>query len=77
MKNSVKKIMISFIIFTLLIPFILELHVKATGDGTASSPWDVSENGDGSVTAVLSSDGTLTISGTGAIKEEERVTNYL
>ena len=68
MKNMIHKTIIFLILFTLLIPFILELHVEAAGNGTASSPWDLSVNGDGSVGAVLSADGTLTISGTGAMK---------
>ena len=71
MKKIVDKIIIFFILFILLIPSILRLYTDATtGNGTASLPWDVSENGDGSVTAVLSSDGKLTISGEGAMKSK-------
>ena len=43
MKISVKKIIISFILFVLLMP-ILESRIGATRNGTESSPWDVSKN---------------------------------
>ena len=70
MKNAIKKLTVIMVILTLMSPFICSLHVEAVGDGTASSPWDISGNEDGSVTAVLSEDGgTLTISGTGAMKD--------
>mgnify|MGYP002732993316 CR=1 FL=1 len=55
----------------------VETHVKETQGmiqnyaTTAENTWDVSKNGDGSVTATLSSDGTLTISGTGNMKDWE------
>ena len=68
MRNAIKKLIVIMVIFTLMSPFICGLHVEAARDGTTSSPWDISENEDGSVTAVLSEDGTLTISGTGEIK---------
>ena len=40
----------------------------ASEEITIVGTWDVSKNGDGSVTATLTSDGTLTIRGTGEIK---------
>ena len=42
-------------------------HALATGDEVVGS-WDVSENGDGSVTATLYGDGKMVISGTGNMK---------
>ena len=36
---------------------------------TESNTWDISANGDGHVTAILSEDGILTISGTGEMKD--------
>ena len=35
-----------------------------------TNTWDISKSGDGSVTATLTEDGTLTISGTGDMKRE-------
>lgn len=46
-----------------------EANAKSNGISyIAGTMWDVSENGDRSVTAILSDNGTLTISGTGKMK---------
>ena len=45
--------------------------IKESYSATENNTWDISENGDGSVVATLSDDGTLTISGTGKMKDWE------
>ena len=41
---------------------------------TQTNTWDVSVNGDGSVTATLDNNGLLTISGTGKMKDWRYIT---
>ena len=46
-----------------------EIEKNYTSTEETSNSWDVSVNGDGSVMAILAEDGTLTISGTGDMKD--------
>ena len=66
-KNAIQKITIFVILIIFIFPLICGLHVQATGDGTVSSPWDISENRDRRVTAYISNN-QLCISGRGAMK---------
>ena len=76
LKKILKTILISFVIMVLInmtllaiLPiFQVQAESGVIGSGTVEDPWDISENGDGSVKAVLDDEGTLTISGTGKMK---------
>ena len=45
-----------------------EINIRTLSNNETTQTWDVSEAQDGTVTATLTSDGTLTISGTGQMK---------
>ena len=56
------------IIFQMIVPILINIDWNTVFAEDNTNTWDISKNGDGSVIAELSEDGTLTISGSGNIK---------
>ena len=57
------------IIFQMIVPILINIDCNTVFAEDNTNTWDISANGDGSVMAVLSDDGTLTISGNGNMKD--------
>lgn len=62
--KKIKSIIILILIIEMLIPIISLAQEN-------ENRWDVSQNNDGSITAVLDNEGTLTLSGTGKMKKTD------
>ena len=61
-------ITICIIIIQILMPILIDIDWNTVFAEDNTNTWDISKNGDGSVIAKLSEDGTLTISGSGNMK---------
>ena len=57
------------IIFQMIVPILINIDWNTVFAEDNTNTWDISANGDGSVIAKLSDDGTLTISGNGNMKD--------
>ena len=60
---------ICIIIIQILMPILIDIDWNIVFAEDNTNTWDISANGDGSVIAKLSDDGTLTISGNGNMKD--------
>lgn len=68
-KNKiVALIVLGIILLQIVIPSLADIDWNVVF-AEESNTWDISQNGDGSVMATLSDDGTLTISGNGKMKD--------
>ena len=61
--------LICTIIIQIFMPILMDIDWNAVFAENSGNIWDISENEDGSVIAELSDDGTLTISGSGEMKD--------
>ena len=67
-KNKiVALIVLGIILLQIVIPLLADIDWNIVF-AEETNTWDISQNGDGSVMATLSDDGTLTISGNGEMK---------
>ena len=68
-KNKiVALIVLEIILLQIVIPSLADIDWNVVF-AEETNTWDISQNGDGSVMATLSDDGTLTISGNGEMKD--------
>ena len=71
-KNKiVALIVLGIILLQIVIPSLADIDWNVVF-AEETNTWDISQNGDGSVMATLSDDGTLTISGNGEMKDWEK-----
>ena len=71
-KNKiVALIVLGIILLQIVIPSLADIDWNVVFAEEINT-WDISKNGDGSVMATLSNDGTLTISGNGEMKDWEK-----
>ena len=61
--------LICTIIIQIFMPILMDIDWNAVFAENSGNKWDISKKGDGSVIAELSDDGTLTISGSGEMKD--------